>query len=212
MNEYFRPDDYANSESHMLFEHGRMENSAHVLTTPWGSFLILALEFGPRDAVLAWAGEKAANYPDHQVIVSSHAHLFNDSTRYDWAKMGKAQTWNPKDYILAREAAAAGGVNDGEDVWRKLLAPHKNIRFMFNGHVLGSGTGYRVDEGRDGQRVHQMLANYQAGVDPRRPYQGGGYFRLLHFLPDRRSIQVKTYSPWLDQWLTEPNQQFEMTV
>jgi len=212
MNEYFTPADYAHSETHSLFEAGRMENSFHELTTPWGKHLILALEFGPRDAVLAWASEAAAQHPDHQVIVSSHAHLFYDSTRYDWAKHGKAQTWNPKDYVLARDAATTGGVNDGEDVWRKLLAPNKNIRFMFNGHVLGSGTGYRVDDGTHGQRVHQMLANYQAGVDPRRPFQGGGFFRLLQFLPDRKTVRVRTYSPWLDQWLTEPNQQFEMAL
>jgi 3',5'-cyclic AMP phosphodiesterase CpdA len=212
MNDYFTPDDYRNSQSHGLFEAGRMENSWHTLDTPWGKFLLIALEFGPRDAVLAWAGEAAAKHPDHTAVVSSHAHLFYDSTRYDWAKFGKAQTWNPKDYALAREAEKAGGVNDGEDVWKKLLAPHKNIRFMFNGHVLGSGTGYRVDEGAHGQRVHQMLANYQAGVDPRRPFHGGGFFRLLQFLPDKKTVRVRTYSPWLDQWLTEPNQQFEMTL
>ena len=95
-----------------------MENSWHEFDTPWGKHLVLALEFGPRDAVLAWAGEAAAAHPDHRVIVTSHAHLFNDSKRYDWAKYGKAQTWNPKEYALARDAAASGGVNDGEDVWR----------------------------------------------------------------------------------------------
>lgn len=212
MNDYFSPADYLHSAKHGLFEPGRMENSWHELETPWGKVLIVALEFGPRDAVLAWAGEAAAAHPDHTVIVSSHAHLFNDSTRYDWAKYGKKQTWNPKDYELALDPARVGGVNDGEDVWRKLLAPHKNVRFMFNGHVLGSGTGYRVDEGTHGQRIHQMLANYQAGVEPRRPYHGGGFFRLLQFLPDRKTLRVKTYSPWLDQWLTDPNQQFELSV
>jgi len=209
MNEVFSPDDYQHSQAHGLFVPGRMENSWHEMDTPWGKFLLLALEFGPRDAVLAWAAEAVASRPDHRVIVSSHAHLFHDSTRYDWAKHGKSQTWNPKEYRLAREASKVGGVNDGEDVWKSLLAPHANVRLMLNGHVLGSGTGYRVDDGTHGQRVHQMLANYQAAVEPRRDPQGGGYFRLLRFLPDRTTVQVRTYSPWHDQWLTEPNQQFE---
>ncbi len=209
MNDFFSADDYTNSVAHGLFEAGRLENSWHEVETPWGKFLLLALEFGPRDAVLAWAGEQAAARPDHRVIVSTHAHLFHDSTRYDWARFGKAQTWNPKDYELARDAAASGGVNDGEDIWRKLLAPHRNMRLMLNGHVLGSGTGYRVDDGAHGQPVHQMLANYQAGVDPKRAPHGGGFFRLLQFLPDRRTVRVRTYSPWHDQWLTEPNHHFE---
>lgn len=212
MNDYFKPADYKNSPKVHYFEEGRVENTAHNIETPWGKFLFISLEFGPRDAALDWASQLAAQHADHTVAVSSHAHLYYDSNRYDWAKYGKKQTWNPKDYAFAKDAAAVGGVNDGEDVWQKLLSRHENIRYMFNGHVLGSGTGYRVDEGVKGQRVHQMLANYQMGVGPARPYHGGGYFRLLRFLPDKKTIQVKTYSPWLDNWLTEPNQQFEITV
>jgi len=211
MNDFFTPDDYANSESHGLFEAGRMENSHHELTTPWGKFLLLALEFGPREAVLEWAGRVASQHPNHHIIVSTHAYLYHDSTRYDWARFGEAQAWNPKAYGVA-QAADAGGVNDGEEMWKKFLSPHANIRAVFSGHVLGSGTGYRVDPGQQGQRIHQMLANYQEGVTPRRPHHGGGFFRLLRFLPDQKTVQVRTYSPWLDQWLTEPNHQFDITV
>lgn len=212
MNEYFQPADYKNSPAVHYFEEGRMENTAHEIDTPWGKFLFIALEFGPRDAVLEWANKLAAQHKDHTVAVSTHAHLYYDSTRYDWDKYGKKQTWNPKDYPFAKDPAAVGGINDGEDVWKKLLSRHANIRFIFNGHVLGTGTGYRVDEGEHGQRIHQMLANYQMGAGPARPYHGGGYFRLLRFLPDKKTIQVKSYSPWLDHWLTESNHQFEITL
>jgi hypothetical protein len=34
----------------------------------------------------------------------------------------------------------------------------------------------------------------------------------MQFLADRKSVRVKTYSPWLDQWLTEPEPQFEILL
>jgi len=78
--------------------------------------------------------------------------------------------------------------------------------------VLNNGTGYLVSTGEAGQHVHQILANYQTGVIPDRESGGGGFLRLMHFLPDRKTVDVRTYSPWLDQWLTESDQQFTISV
>jgi len=49
-------------------------------------------------------------------------------------------------------------------------------------------------------------------VKPDRPFHGGGYFRLMQFLPDKKTVRVKTYSPWLDKWFTDDQQQFEVVV
>ena len=69
-----------------------------------------------------------------------------------------------------------------------------------------------VRPGKDGRSVHQILSNYQAGVAPKRPWMGGGFIRLMQFLPDRRTIRVRSYSPWSDQFLTTPDQQFEIRL
>lgn len=210
LNDYFGPADYRHSRTVGYFEPGRMENSWHDVATPAGDLLVVALEFGPRDAVLVWADEVVARHPEHWVIVVTHAHLYSDGTRYDLEQYGAGQQWNPRSYVYARADGAS--VNDGEQVWRKFAARHRNIRFVLNGHVCNGGAGYLVSQGLHGQPVHQILANYQAAVEPRRPYGGGGYLRLMQFLPDRQTVRVKTYSPWLDEWLTDPAQQFTVTL
>jgi hypothetical protein len=78
--------------------------------------------------------------------------------------------------------------------------------FVFNGHVLNSGTGRLVGVGDYGNQVFQMLANYQMDV-----LGGAGYLRIVQFFPDQDRMSVKTYSPYLDSWLTDTNNQFAYT-
>lgn len=210
MSDYFTFGDYrGNSGAWGFFDGRQFENSWHRFDTPTGNFLIIALEFGPRNAVLEWAGKIVAKYSDHSVIIVTHAYLYNDSTRYDWATKGKAQNWNPKAYPFFK---TSDDVNDAEDMWTKFVSRHGNIRFVLCGHVLFNGTGYLVSEGTHGNRVHQLLANFQTGVVPDRGFGGAGFTRLMHFLPDKKTVQVRTYSPWLDQWLNEPDQSFDITI
>lgn len=208
INEYFTAKDYQQNESVGFFEEGKMENSWHTFTAPTGKFMVLALEFGPRDEVLVWANQIAARHPEHTIIVVTHAHTYWDSTLFDWAKYGEKQAWNPKIYPMAKVSS----VNDGMDVWNKLVSQHPNMRFVFNGHVVNNGTGYVVGELSNGAKVHQILANYQTGVIPDRGYGGGGYMRLMQFLPDGKTVRVRSYSPLYDHWLTDPSQQFELQL
>ena len=215
LNHYFQESDYKNSESHALFEPGKMENSWHSFSTPTGKHLLLALEFGPRDEVLAWANDVVAQKPDHKVILVTHAFLFSDSKRNDWAyDESHGGRGNPKAHPFGKD----GNTNDAEDIWNKLIGKHPNIRFTLNGHVCDGGTGYLASVAPSGQTVHQILANYQdntptAGgtVIPARGYGGGGFLRLMQFQPDGK-VRVRTYSPWYDRWLTESNQDFSLTV
>jgi hypothetical protein len=208
MNDFFKPADYANSAKVIYFAEGKMENSCHSFPTPQGDFLLIALEFAPRDEVIEWAGRQAAAHPKHTIIVTTHAYLFSDDTRYDFAAKGEKQIWNPHLYGVAKLAP----VNDGQAIWDKLISRHANIRFALNGHVLNDGAARLASEGGGGKMVHQILSNYQHGVKPDRPFHGGGFFRLMQFLPDRRTVRVKTYSPWLDEWLTDAQQQFEIMM
>lgn len=208
INDYFSAADFRQNEACGFFEEKRVDNSWHVFTAPSGKFLVLALEFGPRDEVLTWANEIAEKFPDHFIILLTHAHVYSDDTRYDWAKYGAAQKWNPKSYPYAQSTTS---VNDGEEVWHKLIAKHPKMRFVFNGHVCNDGTGYVASPLPNGKVVHQILANYQREVVPSRGYGGGGYMRLLQFLPDQKTVRVRSYSPLYDLWLSEPDQRFDLT-
>jgi hypothetical protein len=201
LNNYFSADDYRHSEAFGLFENGKMENSWHHFTAPTGNYLVLALEYGPRNSVVEWADEVVNRNLDRKVIVVTHAYLDHKGNRFN-AK-GPNQLYNPMFDGIAR----TGEVNDGEMLWNKLIKRHPNIFLVLCGHELFNGTGYLRSVGDHGQQVHQILANYQGNVQPERPYFGGGYLRLMQFHPDG-NVQVKSYSPWLNQWLTSPDQQF----
>jgi hypothetical protein len=52
-----------------------------------------------------------------------------------------------------------------------------------------------------------MLADYQWLVDG-----GSGYLRALEFDYDKKEIRVETYSPTLDQFLTDDANQFTVSL
>jgi hypothetical protein len=183
------------------FEPGRIENSCQLIDAPGGPWLVLSLEFGPRDAVLAWADATARRYASLPAIVVTHAYLASDDTRYDHVTRGD-QLWNPHRYV---PGAAPGQVNDGEEVWRKLIVKNDNIRFVLCGHDLGDGIGRLTSVRPDGTKVHQLLANYQMSA-----LGGGGYLRLMQFFPAQRRVRVRTYSPYLDAFKTDADNEFSL--
>ena len=46
-------------------------------------FLVLTLEFKPRDEALAWANRVAGQHADHRIIVVTHGYLTKDGRRAD---------------------------------------------------------------------------------------------------------------------------------
>lgn len=182
------------------FEPWHIENSFQILDAPGGPWLILSLEFGPRDAVLSWADRLLRQHASLPAIVVTHAYLRADNARYDHT--AERAGWNPHRYLDDR---ASGAVNDGEEIWRKLVVKNHNILFVLCGHELGDGVGRLTSVRPDGSRVHQILANYQMG-----PLGGGGYLRLMRFTPAKRRVQVRTYSPFLDRFKTDPDNAFEL--
>src|SRR5690606_32262986 len=167
-------------------------------------WIMLALEFGPRDEVVDWANDVIEANPDKLAILVTHAYMYYDDTIYDWANKGTSQSWNPHSYGVAGQA---GGVNDGQELWDKLVSKHENFRFVFNGHVLNDGTGYRATVGENGNVAHQTLANDQMNV------QGGpGDMRLLAFEDDGAPVNVRTSSPVLNRFDTAADQEFPLTL
>jgi 3',5'-cyclic AMP phosphodiesterase CpdA len=181
-------------------EDGRLENTFHTFQAGKHDYLILALEWGPRDKVVDWANQVVTDHPRHRAILITHAYMYFDDNRYDWAKHNTRQQWNPHSYGTA---PLPGGTNDGEQLWQKLVSKHPNFILTLNGHVLDDGLARLTSQATDGHDVHQMLVNYQM------KHEGGeGYMRLIRFLPDDETIHVTAYSPSLDRYKTDPDNQF----
>ncbi|MCC7474745.1 MAG: hypothetical protein IT425_05075 [Pirellulales bacterium] len=182
----------------------KTDNSWHTFNANGQDWIVVTLEWGPRDAVLQWADQVLTDHPNHNGIVVTHAYMYYDDTIYDWATKGTSQSWNPHAYGIE---SLPGGVNDGQEIWDGLVKKHENMKFVFNGHVLGDGTGKRATLGDNGNVVHQMLANYQFNT------QGGqGDMRVLEFKADGETVVVRTYSPSLDRYNTAADQQFTLNM
>ncbi|MDO5706926.1 MAG: metallophosphoesterase, partial [Paracoccus sp. (in: a-proteobacteria)] len=172
--------------------------------TPW---IVLSLEFGPRDDVLRWADEVLTEYADHRAILATH-HYTN-----------MADVAGPNSGPLYAEGTGKNygmrvlpdGVNDGRDMWDTLLSKHGNVSMMFSGHVFGDGAETQVRYGEHGNAVFQIFVNYQNGVaqvaqsagDPSVPGNGGnGAMRIVIVDPDNKTMSTETYYAHLDRFMT----------
>jgi hypothetical protein len=58
-----------------------------------------------------------------------------------------------------------------------------------------------------GNQVHQVVTNYQ-----NRTEGGQGLMRLIEILPDGTTVQMRTYSPSLDQFKTDEDGQHQFVL
>jgi len=201
LNTYFPLSSFEDSSTFGgVYEPNKLDNSYHLFSAGGTDWLILALEFGPRDPVLDWANQVVADFPNRRVIVLTHAYMYSDDTLLSTLPTHKG---SPHIYGVANEP---GGVNDGVEMWDKFVCLHPNISFVFSGHGCNDGTGRLVGIGDNGNKVYQMLANFQMLDNG-----GNGYLRLVEFQANEQKVSVTTYSPYLDQYLTDTENQFEFT-
>jgi hypothetical protein len=101
-------------------------------------------------------------------------------------------------YINADGSWAPGG----PVIWRDLVVPHKNVFLILCGHELGEGE--KIDN-LDNRTVYQLLSDYQGF-----PLGGDGWLRIMKFVPSENTIYVTTYSPYLGNYRTNSDSQFEL--
>jgi hypothetical protein len=204
------------------FEPGHIENSFSLFSAGGAEWLVISLEFGPRDEALVWADGLLKTFRDRRAIVITHGYLYHDSTRYDHT--GPAQSFNPHSYVMMGQPGTS--INDGQEMWTKLIGPNSNVKLVLSGHDVSGAdlppgtTGLLTSARPDGTVVHQILANYQTctaapcrvsgqGTTVR---GGDGYLRILRFSPAAGTIAVSTYSPYLGVSLTDAANQFVLTM
>ncbi|HEY5281954.1 MAG TPA: metallophosphoesterase, partial [Polyangia bacterium] len=102
MNNYFGPATMPWVTGTMTV--GQIENNYSLVNIGSQQWLVLGLEFGPRDAVMTWADSVLKAYPDRPAIIVTHAYLYPTGDRYDVGISGSDTTapnyqyWIPQYY------------------------------------------------------------------------------------------------------------------
>ena len=182
------------------FEEGKMDNTFHLFRAGGTDWLIMCLEFGPRDTVLAWANQIVNSYPNRRVIVLTHGYLYYDNA---WLGSKPDHASPPSGMGIATQP---GGASNGDIIWSQFVRMHKNIQYVFSGHSPGDGEGFLLSYGKNGNPVYQIMANYQYWENG-----GNGYMRLMLFNPKKATVTVKTYSPYLNKLYETGKNQFVLT-
>ena len=185
-----------------------MENAVFELEPLyWRKILIITIEFAPRDEVLEWVKDIAASekYKNHLIILLTHSYLAGNNKH------------------ITKENYLVSPANYGENIWKKAVLPSSNIELVICGHycVIGEykdNVGYRIDRNHAGKSVHQMMFNAQTDGGGWQGNGGDGWLRILEFLPDGKTLKVKTYSPFFGYspktkklaWRTDEYDQFDM--
>ena len=190
MNKYLPYSRYSrNSYFGGAFEVNYMENTWSTFSKGDYKFLILSLEYAPRNKVITWAKTIVEQHPHHNIILNTHAHLSTYNLLADTIT-------TPLSLDTGDEYA-----NHGVDVWQKLVSQYPNFLFVFNGHV--GGVGHLIGDGVNGNKVYQFHANYDGQEVADR-----GMMRIVDMDTENRSFSIRTYSPYYNTSKPEEFVQF----
>jgi hypothetical protein len=163
-------------------------NSYQIISYRKWKLLILHLEADAPDESIEWARSVLAKNPGPPVILSTHIYLHD------------------RDRARAKSAYFRRGGNSGEEVFRKLVHRELRIFLVLSGHwAKRGGEHHQFSSNERGAKVAELMADYQA-----RPRGGDGWLRLLKFIPSKKTIEVRTYSPLLDRFENDPDSRFEI--
>lgn len=153
-------------------------------------YMVLNLEYYPRQQTLCWANDllRKAEHLNKKVIIATHSNVSHDA----------------KYTGHSRVTDVANGAS-GSELWKGLTARHSNIIMALSGHVGDSER--REDKGYNGNLVEQILTDYQfeAPCAASKVGQctnhcahvkdaGNGWLRIATFYPKENRVKVTTTS------------------
>lgn len=163
-------------------------NSYQTFSAGGTDFLILHLEMEVPDPAIEWAHQVLKQHPARVAIVTTHSYLLGRDG-------------------LGRNTDSRYRGNSGEEIWEKLIRRNPQIFMVICGHIYNPVDYHQISTNDAGNKVCELLVDYQ-----RRPNGGDGWLRLLRFDPQRKAIDVRTYSPTLDKWETDEDSQFTLPL
>ena len=169
---------------------GENDNSFQLFSASGIDFIALHLKYCPSADTIEWANNVLRTHSERRAIIVTHAYLGLDAER-------EVHSYN--------ESNCGTGSNNTQYIWDELVYPNENVFLFLCGHVHGETR--RVDKNAAGKPVYQLLADYQSGENG-----GNGWLRILEFSPAQNKIFVKTFSPYLNEFETDYDSQFELPL
>ena len=138
------------------------------------SLYLLALEFGPREEVLEWAGSYVSGHPEKQFILMTHEWLNSDGRRISSGSDAELQLKGFSSYSTP------------EDIWNRVVALNDNVRFVICGHSGFSSVLYSTNCA--GRQVPQVLFNLQYVTNG-----GNGLIQIWEFPIGSSKVNIMVY-------------------
>jgi len=187
---------YADWEPYMsgFYEEGKIDNMYYLLEDVNGvNYMMLGLEFQPRDAVLEWASDVVEQYSDYKVIVATHGY------------QSYSYTTKENTYISSNSYADVVGTdtNTGSQMWDKFVSQHENIQAVLCGHVYHEDIHYTTNTGVNGNTVTEIVANAQTTDILMRM---SGTVLIMRVSEDGTKANLNYYSPYHNHYLKDLNQ------
>lgn len=159
------------------------DNSANYSTfeRDGARFLMLSLPYAYGEREIRWAEQVVSAHPEHNVVLSTHEHL------------------TPKDRIEpARRSDSSRWVSRASELWKRVVAPNRNVIAVLCGHFHGVGQIVTEDAGGiPGHDVVELLADYQE-FRTHTGERATGFQRLLQVDLAGGTIAVDTFSTRLN--------------
>lgn len=171
------------------FPSGSNANSYAVVTINGKQVLFMTLEFRATSASLDWAESVLSANTDKEAIVVAHSFVLKNGFREDQCD----------------DQDMPAGNATGQETWAR-LRKHSNVIMVLSGHFTGGSGARRADLGDNKNLVNQLFADYQDFSNG-----GNGWLRVMTFHPTNNTISVSTYSPFLNQSMTDASNQFTLT-
>jgi len=155
-------------------------------------YLMMNLDYGANDSILAWAAEivDRPEYADYNVIVTTHGYLYSNGTTLDVG-----------DYACPTGQNASN--NNGDDIWREFVSKHANIQMILCGHIYYNNITYNQLKADGGNTVTEMIIDPQ-GID--NTLKGLGVVAMFYFSEDGTKLAVEYYSTVRDAYYKTINQ------
>lgn len=160
-------------EDRSYFAGSYENNRGHydLISVNGNDFIIVYLGWGIDQEGIDWINDVLEKHPNHKAILGFHEYLLASGTR------------SPI----------------GDELFEKVVVPNENVHAVLSGHYHNSQKLIdEIDDNGDGvadRTVYQLLADYQGG-----PEGGQGYMRLLTFNMETNQMEVRTYSPYMDEY------------